>query len=78
MAGNVEKKQDFSGSVLLKVVKEKIRTFDPKHTKTLFEILELLASAKVKSLADLREIVQSTRPEVVEKWKEELNGAETE
>jgi len=78
LAGNATRKEDFGNAVLLKVCKEKLRTFDLKHTKTLLEILELLASAKVKSLADLREIVQSTRPEVVEKWKEELNGAETE
>ena len=78
MAGNATRKEDFGNAVLLKVCKEKLRTFDFKHTKTLLEILELLASAKVKSLADFREIVQSTRPEAVEKWKEELNGAEKE
>jgi len=64
--------------VLHKIVKEKIRTLDLKSTKTLLEILELLASAKVKSLSNFREIIQSTRPEVVEKWKEELNEAEME
>ena len=78
LAGNATRKEDFGNAVLMKVVKEKIRAFDLKSTKTLLEILELLASAKVKSLADLREIVQSTRPEAVEKWKEELNGAEAE
>lgn len=64
--------------MLHKIVKEKIRTLDLKSTKTLLEILELLASAKVKSLSNFREIIQSTRPEVVEKWKEELNEAEME
>ena len=78
MAGNAIKKGDFSNSVLVKVAKEKLRTFDLKHTKTLLEILELLASAKVKSLANLSEIIQSTRPEAVEKWKEELEGGEAD
>ena len=78
MAGNAVKKEDFSNSVLLKVAKEKLRTFDLKHTKMLLEILELLASAKVKSLTHFREIIQSTRPEAVEKWKEELEGGEAD
>jgi hypothetical protein len=78
MAGNAVKKEDFSGCVLLKVSKEKLRTFDLKHTKTLLEILELLASAKVKSLSHFKEIIQGTRPEAVEKWKEELEGGEAE
>jgi len=78
LGGNATRKEDFGQAVLQKIVKEKVKTLDLKSTKTLLEILELLASAKVKSLADLREIVQSTRPEAVEKWKEELNGAEME
>ena len=78
MAGNAVKKEDFSGCVLLKVAKEKIKTFDLKHIKTLLEVLELLAGAKVKSLSHFKEIIQGTRPEAVEKWKEELEGGETE
>ena len=74
LAGNATRKEDFSNVVLIKVCKEKLRTFDLKHTKTLLEILDLLASAKVKTLSHFREIIQSTRPEAVEKWKEELNG----
>lgn len=78
MAGNATRKEDFGNAVLIKIVREKIRALDLKHTKTLLEILELLASAKVKSLANFKEIIQSTRPEAVEKWKEELNGAEAD
>jgi hypothetical protein len=72
------KKGGLAHVVLQKIVKERIRTLDSKSTKTLLEIIELLISAKVKSLSNFREIIQSTRPEVVEKWNEELNGAETE
>ena len=72
------KKENFGKELLLKIAKEKIRTLDLKSTKTLLEILELLASAKVKSLLHIREIIQNTRPEAVEKWKDELNGGESE
>jgi len=78
MAGIAVKKGDLSNCLLVKVSKEKLRTFDLKHTKTLLEILELLASAKVKSLSHFKEIIQGTRPEAVEKWKEELEGGEAE
>jgi hypothetical protein len=78
MENKAAKKEVFGHVVLQKIVKEKIRTLDLKSTKTLLEILELLASAKVKSLSDFREIIQSTRPEAMEKWIAELNGAEGE
>jgi hypothetical protein len=78
MENKQTKKEVFGHAVLQKIVKEKIRTLDLKSTKTLLEILELLASAKVKSLADFREIIQSTRPEAMEKWIAELNGAEAD
>jgi len=78
LAGNATRKEDFGHAILQKIVKEKVKTLDLKSIKTLLEILELLASAKVKSLANLREIIQSTRPEAVEKWKEELEGGEAE
>ena len=78
MENKAAKKEDFGHYVLHKIVQEKIRTLDLKSTKTLLEILELLASAKVKSLADFREIIQSTRPEAMEKWIAELNGAEAD
>ena len=72
------RKENFGNELLLKIVKEKIRTLDLKSTKTVLEILELLASAKVKSLSHFREIIQSTRPEVMERWEAELNGAEAD
>jgi len=78
MENKQAKKEDFGHAVLQKIVKEKIRTLDLKSTKTLLEILELLASAKVKSLSNFREIIQSTRPEAMEKWIAELNGAEAD
>jgi len=78
MENKAAKKEVFGHAVLQKIVKEKIRTLDLKSTKTLLEILELLASAKVKSLSDFREIIQSTRPEAMERWIAELNGAEAD
>ena len=72
------KKENFGNELLLKIVKEKIRTLDLKSTKTLLEILELLASAKVKSLSNFREIIQNTRPEAMERWVAELNGTEAD
>ena len=78
LADNATRKEGFGHAVLQKIVREKIKALDLKNIKTLLEILELLASAKVKSLPQFREIIQSTRPEVVEKWKEELEGGEAE
>ena len=78
MENKAAKKEDFGHVVLHKIVKEKIRTLDLKSTKTLLEILELLASAKVKSLSNFREIIQNTRPEAMERWVAELNGTEAD
>ena len=78
MAGTSGKKEDFGDAVLLKIVQEKLRTFDGKHMKTLLEVLELLGRAKVKSLSSFAGIIQTARPEVMENWVAELKTGSPE
>ena len=74
MVGSSGKKEDFGDVVLQKIAQEKLKSIDAKHVKTLFEVLELLGRAKVKTLAQFAGILKSSRPEVAETWVAELKG----
>ena len=66
MATKTVKKDDYTTAVLLKVSREKIKAFDLKHANLLMDIIALLSSAKMKSLLELKDFIQNSRPELLE------------
>ena len=66
MGSQIYKAEDYSNAVITKIAREKLQGFDAKHTRQLFDIIQLLIRAKVKSLSDFLEIVHTTKPEVIE------------
>ena len=72
MEARAVRTENLSSALLVKICKERLKTLDLKHCKALLEILKLLASAKIKTIARLEELLIESRPEAATSFYEEL------
>jgi hypothetical protein len=68
------KKEQIGNALLIKVCKERLKTFDAKICKTLLEVCELLIRTKTKQLSEFIEILNEVRPEAMTSLLVEVQG----
>ena len=66
MVNKTDRKEELCDIVLKNIVRERIKSIDPKSCRMLIEILTIMKAMKLKSLSDFQEIISKERPEVVQ------------